>query len=215
MNVGVSLSEPDTLCSTVSGELDNCSFIMQLRRKDGKPYMLIFISCESEWEKKKQQLPATADGGEEEEKEKEEEEGGLTSWSCLTSSAGVPTHTHAHSHYDMLMTFFGSGRAFCFHFGICDSCGSVDATKRKRADVFFLLWKWGSVFIKTQKMARRSRRPWARIWVKWEGKERMQQQHDFFPLSPPWQDDTKGGEAVEVDETQHQWRRSGQVLSRS
>ena len=58
--------------------------------------MLIFIN-ESEWEKKKKQLPATADG-EEEEKEEEEEEGGLTSWSCLTSSAGVPTHTHTHTH---------------------------------------------------------------------------------------------------------------------
>lgn len=36
MNVGVSLSEPDTLCFTVSGELDNCSFIMQPQKKDGK-----------------------------------------------------------------------------------------------------------------------------------------------------------------------------------
>lgn len=36
MNVGVSLSEPDTLCFSVSGELDNGSSIMQPSRKDGK-----------------------------------------------------------------------------------------------------------------------------------------------------------------------------------
>lgn len=36
MNVGVSLSEPDTLCFSVSGELDNGSSIMQPSGKDGK-----------------------------------------------------------------------------------------------------------------------------------------------------------------------------------
>lgn len=45
MNVGVSLSEPDTLCFTVSGELDNGSFIMQPVKRDGKALHAFSISA--------------------------------------------------------------------------------------------------------------------------------------------------------------------------
>lgn len=68
---------------------------------------------------------------------------------------------------------FGSDRAFCFDLVIYDMQNRI-TMKRIWADFDT---KWGSVFIKTQKMVR-PRRLWARICVKWGGKEQLQKHYE-------------------------------------
>lgn len=191
MNVGVPLSEPDTLCFTVSGELDNCSFIMQLQKKDGKALHVDYISPPV-WVWMREKPPGN-------------DWQGLTSWSCLTSAAGVAHNMICWWHFlEVVVPFvFISGYVIC---------GSASATKPKWADVFSAL-KMRKRFHKDPENGKKvsssvgpdlskMRRKGANATAAWL----------LFFLS---QNDTEGGKTVEVDETQHQWRRSGQVLSRS
>lgn len=192
LNVGVPLSlclsEPDTLCFTVKLLLHHAAS----ERKDGEALHVDYISppwgfLKSEWERNP------------------------------PGRRGLTTPELPHFIRRCCITMWYVDDIFwkrsCLllfsHRDICDNADLQTRNLNERRTFFCALRKWGSDFIKTQKMARRrSRRQWARIWVKWEGKGQMQQQHEIFFLLQ--NNDTKGGKTVEVDETkQHQWRRSG------
>lgn len=190
MNVGVSLSEPDTLCFTVSGELDNCSFIMQLVKKDGKALHVDYISPPVRvW--MRENPPGRGWQG-------------LTSWSCLTSSAGVAYNMICWWHFLEVVV------PFVFISGYADLWTQRNANER----TFFSALKMRKRFHKDPENGKKvsssvgpdlskMRRKGANATAAW------------FPPHTHTQNDTKGGKTVEVDKTQHQWRRSGQVLSRS